>query len=320
MTISSKTKSLPVIDFSVPNLEPETLEWDMVRNLVRKALEEYGCFEALFDGVSKDLRKTIFEASKEVFDLPIETKLSAKLEKRNSGYTCHVSDMPLFEGMGFDGVDNPNVVDDLTLKVWPQGNINFSKNVQSFAEKLIELNVKIRRMVMESFGLDKYYVKEHINSARNRFHLFKYKGLDENEEEKVGIEPHIDRHFISILCQNDVVDGLDVKTKDGHEWIKTKPSQDSSFLVIAGAALHVLMNGEVYPALHRVFITGKKDRYVAGLFLRPKEGIVINAPKEIIDDEHPRLYKPFNFEDYFTCTYKDIKKRDLSSLKDYCAL
>ncbi|XP_009146229.1 probable 2-oxoglutarate-dependent dioxygenase AOP1 isoform X2 [Brassica rapa] len=318
MTISSKPQclplSLPVIDFSVPNLKPETPQWDSVRAQVRKALEDFGCFEALFDGASVELRKAVFEASQEVFDLPLETKLSAKSEKnRNNGYSGQVSGMPLFEGMGFDDVDNPEVVNKLTHKVWPQGNITFSNTVQSFAEKLIELNVKVRTMLMESFGLEKY-VEEHLTSAKNRFHLFKYKGLDDNTEEDVGIDTHIDRHFLTILCQNDVVDGLEIRAKDGEEWFKAKPSQDSSYLVM------VLLNGRVHPPLHHVVITGKKDRYVAGLFLRPKEGLIINAPEEIVDDEHPRLYKPFNFEDYFKFTYIDTKKRDLPALKAYCAL
>ncbi|CAN6893091.1 hypothetical protein Bca4012_074119 [Brassica carinata] len=285
MTISSKPQylplSLPVIDFSVPNLKPETPEWDSVRAQVRKALEDFGCFEALFDGASVELQIN-----------------------RNTGYSGQALGMPLYEGMGIDGVENPDVVNDLTHKVWPRGNITFSNTVHSFAEKLIELNVKVRTMVLESFGLEKH-VEKHLNSAKNRFQLFKYKGLADNTDEYIGIDSHIDRHFLTILCQNDVVDGLEIKTKDGEDWIKAKPSQDSSFLVLVGASLHVLLNGMVHPPLHHVVITGKKDRYV---------------PEEIVDDEHPRLYKPFNFEDYFTFAYKDTTKRDLSALKAYCTL
>ncbi|KFK38898.1 hypothetical protein AALP_AA3G175300 [Arabis alpina] len=324
MTITSKPQtplSLPVIHFSSRDLKPKTPEWDSVRTRVRKALEDYGCFEAMFDGASKELRKALFEASGEVFDLPMNIKLNAKSGKRNYGYACQDPNMPLFEGIGFDSVDNPEVVLDLTHKLWPQGNIPFSENVQWFAEKLIELDVKVRTMIMESFGLERY-IDEHLNSgSANRFHLFKYKGLaDDNVEEEIGLDTHIDRHFLTILCQNDVIDGVEIKTKDGEEWIKARPIQDSSFLVIAGASLHVLLNGGVFPPLHRVVITGEKDRYVAGLFLRPKEGLIINAPEEIVDDEHPRLYKPFDYEDYVKFTNTYIKKRDLSNLKAYCAI
>ncbi|VVA97743.1 unnamed protein product [Arabis nemorensis] len=308
--------SLPVIDFLSRDLKPKTPEWDSVRTRVRKAVEEYGCFEALFDGASTELRKAIFKAAEEVYDLPLETKLSTKSGEIYKGYLT-IPNMPLYEGMGFYGVDNPEVVYDLTHKLWPQGNIAFSKNVQSFAEKLIELNVTVRTMILESFGLEKY-VTDHLNSAANQFQLLKYKGLSDNTEEKLGFDPHIDRQFLTILCQNDVVDGLEIRTKNGEEWIKAKPSQDSAFLVMAGSSLHVLLNGGVLPALHRVVITGKKDRYVAGLFSPPKEGVIINAPEEIVDDEHPRLYKPFDFGAYLKLT--NTNRRDLSSLKAYCAL
>ncbi|KAJ4886570.1 2-oxoglutarate (2OG) and Fe(II)-dependent oxygenase superfamily protein [Raphanus sativus] len=263
--------SLPVIDFSSGDLKPETPEWDSVRAQVRAALEEYGCFEATFDGASMELRKAIFKATEEAFNLPLETKLSTKSnELIYKGYLT-IPTMPLYEGMGFYGVDSPEVVDDLTHKLWPQGNTPFSKNVQSFGEKLIELNVKVRTMIMESFGLEKY-IEEHLNSAKNHLQIFKYKGLDDNTEETLGFKPHIDRQFLSILCQNDVVDGLEIETKDGEEWIK---------------ASRLLLNGGVFPPLHRVVITGKKDRYVACLFSPPRQGLIINAPEEIVDDEHP---------------------------------
>lgn len=176
---------------------------------------------------------------------------------------------------------------------------------------------------MESFGLEKYLVEEHLNSARKRFGLIKYRGLDENEEEQPGLNPHIDSHVLTILCQNDVVDGVEIRAKDGEEWIKAKPSQDSSFLVMAGASLHVLLNGRVFPPYHRVVITGKKDRHVAGLFVLPKEGLMVNTLEEIVDDEHPRLYKPFNYDAYFKFNItntSDTHKRDLSALKAYCSL
>ena len=65
---------LPVIDFTSPNLKPGTVEWDSVRGDVRRALEEYGCFEALFDKVPVKLRKAVFDVSEEAFQLPLETK------------------------------------------------------------------------------------------------------------------------------------------------------------------------------------------------------------------------------------------------------
>ena len=128
MTISSKTQchlTLPVIDFSIPNLKPATPEWESVRAQVRTALEEYGCFEALFNGASVELRKALFEASEEFFDLPVETKLRTKSDKIYKGYAGQHPTLPLYEAIGCDGANNPQSVDELTYKLWPQGNITF---------------------------------------------------------------------------------------------------------------------------------------------------------------------------------------------------
>ncbi|KAH0925971.1 hypothetical protein HID58_018227, partial [Brassica napus] len=50
---------LPVIDFASPNLKPRTIEWDSVRGDVRRALEEYGCFEASFYNFPVKHRKDV---------------------------------------------------------------------------------------------------------------------------------------------------------------------------------------------------------------------------------------------------------------------
>ncbi|CAN8259217.1 unnamed protein product [Cochlearia groenlandica] len=311
--------SLPVIDFSSRDLIPGTPEWDSVRARVRKALVEYGSFEALFDGVSMEQRNYLFKASEEIFDLSLETKLGTKTKELIYDGYMTIPTMPLYESMGFYGVENPKVVQNLTLKIWPQGNNTFSENVLSYVDKVTELNVKLSTMIMESFGLEKY-IKEHLNSTRKHIQLIKYNKLDANKDQNVGFDEHIDRQFITILCQNDVVDGLEIQTKDGENWIKVKPSQDSSFVVMAGACLHLLMNGEVLPPLHRVVITGKKERYVVGVFYPPKEGFLVNAPEELIDEEHPRLYKPFSFDAYVKLTGKNTKNRGLPGLKEYCAI
>ena len=63
----------PVIDFSYQTLKPGTSKWDKVKADVRKALEDYGCFEAFFDKVSLELDKSVFEAMDNLFELPILT-------------------------------------------------------------------------------------------------------------------------------------------------------------------------------------------------------------------------------------------------------
>lgn len=116
---------LPTIDFSMPNLKPGTTEWDSVRAQVRFSLEEYGCFEALFNKVPLDVRKAIFEATEELFDLPLQTKLRNVSQKPFHGYVGQYPMVPLYESMGIDEANVYGQVQSFTHTLWPQQNPNF---------------------------------------------------------------------------------------------------------------------------------------------------------------------------------------------------
>ncbi|KAK8576778.1 hypothetical protein V6N13_015211 [Hibiscus sabdariffa] len=65
---------LPVIDFSNQHLKPGSPDWDSVRTQVRQALEEYGCFEALYKKASSELRKAVFEGLEKLFRVAIRNQ------------------------------------------------------------------------------------------------------------------------------------------------------------------------------------------------------------------------------------------------------
>ncbi|KAL1209033.1 putative 2-oxoglutarate-dependent dioxygenase AOP1.2 [Cardamine amara subsp. amara] len=311
---------LPVIDFTSKDLKPGTVQWDLVRGNVRRALEDYGCFEALFDKVPVKLRKTVLNASQELFKLPLETKQRVVSGRGYKGYVGQNPTNHLYEGVGIEFADNIEKVNSFTQKLWPKGNVSFSETVVSFTEQVSELDSMTRRMIMESFGIGDKYINEHLNSTKYLMRMMKYKGVEETEEEEAGMETHADRNMLTIICQNDVADGIQVKTKDDKHWIKANASKDSSFIVIGGCMLHVVLNGQVQPAAHRVMRTGTNTRYSAGLFSVPKTEHLVYAPEEMVDGEHPRLFKPIDFEAFFDFTVERSGRRDLSALRTFCGL
>ena len=109
-----------------------------------------------------------------------------------------------------------------------------SHAIHSFSEQLSELDKVIRRMVVESLGVEKY-LDEHLGSTNYLLRVMKYKG-PETTDTKLGLSAHTDKNIVTILCQNQV-DGLEVKTKDG-EWINLKPSPHT-FIVMIGDSLLV---------------------------------------------------------------------------------
>ncbi|WRX33308.1 Oxoglutarate/iron-dependent dioxygenase - like 10 [Theobroma cacao] len=110
----------------------------------------------------------------------------------------------------------------------------------------------------------------------------------------VGL-PHTDKFYGALLCE-DRISGLEIETKDG-QWVKLFPSP-GSFVFIVGDLLTTWSNGRMHAAKHRVMISGDKDRYSLGAFAVPVEGTIIRAPREMVDEEHPQVFKDFDLMDF----------------------
>lgn len=100
---------------------------------------------------------------------------------------------------------------------------------------MCELDEMIRRMVLESLGVDKY-LDEHLHSTNYLLRVMKYKG-PQTTETKLGLNAHTDKNIVTILYQNQV-EGLQVQTKDGDSWIDINPSP-GSFVVMIGDSFNV---------------------------------------------------------------------------------
>ena len=81
------------------------------------------------------------------------------------------------------------------------------------------------------------------------------------------------------------------------------------------------MNGRIPPAYHRVRITEKKrTRYTAALFTCPKPGYIIDSPKELVDEKHPRAFPPFDYLDFFHFFHTEVGSKAPSTLQAYRAV
>ena len=122
---SETTLKLPVIDFNGLDLEAKNHKWEEVKSQVIKALKEYGCFEALFDEVPLELRKSLFVVLKELFDLPHETKIKNVYEIPYYGYLGKGPRSPLYESIGIDEANVLENVESMEKILWPEGYPSF---------------------------------------------------------------------------------------------------------------------------------------------------------------------------------------------------
>ncbi|CDY21936.1 BnaC09g00420D [Brassica napus] len=90
---------------------------------------------------------------------------------------------------------------------------------------------------------------------------------------------------------------------------------------MAGDSLYALMNGRLSRPFHRVRVTErKKTRYSIALFSTPNGDYIIEPPKELVDEKHPRLFKPFTYVDLMSFYHTEAGRRPRSTLHAYCAV
>ncbi|KAA8515883.1 hypothetical protein F0562_019062 [Nyssa sinensis] len=216
---SQSLAKFPIVDFSSENLKPGTSSWIAASNDVRHALEEYGCFVAVYNKVSLELGDAIFGALKELFDLPTETKVQKTSDKPYFDYVGKDPNIPLYEGLGIDNAASLEGTQSFTNVMWPHGNDHFCETLYSFTKLASEVEQMVKRMVFESYGVEKCYESQ-VGSTTYILRVMKYRGPHMNET-NIGVVNHTDKSFITILHQNQV-NGLEMRFTDIN--VKQKPT------------------------------------------------------------------------------------------------
>ncbi|RZC54778.1 hypothetical protein C5167_013640 [Papaver somniferum] len=96
--------------------------------------------------------------------------------------------------------------------------------------------------------------------------------------------------------KDDCVGGLEVMDKPSGEYIAVDPLP-RSLCVNLGDMATVWSNGAFCNIRHRVQCKQAAIRISIALFLLGPKEAVVEAPQVFVDSNHPRLYKPFTYED-----------------------
>lgn len=314
LTVSHK---LPIIDFTMENLKPGTNSWSKARKEAVGALEEYGCFVSLYDKVSLKIHDDVFQALEELFHLPTQKKVQNKSSKPLYGYVGQIPFIPLYESMGIDSANTLEGIQNFTNFMWPNGNNAFSQALLAYSKAAAELEEMVVKMVFESYGVEKYY-ESHVKSVNYLARVMKYSEA-QVKEAKLGFVVHTDKSFMSTIHQTNHVNGLEIKGKDG-QWFGVD-LYPSSIVVMAGDAIMAWSNNRIKSPHHRVMMREEKGaRYSIAQFSFMEDSLMVETPKELVDEEHPLLFNSFNHLDYLHFFSKEENRRLECALKTYCGV
>ncbi|RRT35405.1 hypothetical protein B296_00046322 [Ensete ventricosum] len=305
------------LDFSGLSLEKAgTPEWDRVRaEMMEVVVNEQGWFEAVYDGVAPELREALFDRSlKELFELPVDVKMRNTSNKANHGYIGQFPGMD-YEALSVADVHLVESTRSFTELMWPEGNPSFWSDhthpmiIKAYTYtsvvllcQLSQLEKMVRRMLLECLGVVKYFDRQNSELTFN-LRMARYGALTAQEAD-VSLPPHVDGVTVTLVVQHKVA-GLQVLTADG-EWLAVPPSPNS--------------NGRLRAQLHRVMVGGEETRYSAIFGSLPKDDVMVEVPEELVDEEHPLMYKPFNYPSFVNFTYLEKGAKSNDTLKAYCGV
>ncbi|MBA0754990.1 hypothetical protein Gogos_022235 [Gossypium gossypioides] len=209
----------------------------------------------------------------------------------------------LYDGFRLGDASNYDSVKSFAQLMWPDGHPRFCKSMHTMATQIEELNKLIWLMIIDSYGLGEKWESVMIN-YKMLVQFMKYMAPPPGVYER-GLFAHTDKPVSTIICDDQVL-GLEVEVKDG-QWIKLSLSP-SSFCFVVGDPLRAWSNGRLKAVNHRIMMSGDNGRYSIAAFVIPIEGTIIKAPKELIDEQHPQLYKDFDFMEFFLFAFSDPAK------------
>nr|QJD20744.1 gibberellin 2-oxidase [Litchi chinensis] len=287
---------LPLIDLSRLSLEEP--EREGCKREIARASKEWGFFQVINHGISKDLLEKVRQEQIKAFKQPFDKKSKEdKFMNFPSGSyrwgtptaTClrqlswseafHIPMTDIHAGSGCF-------------------NTTLSSTIEQYATTVAGLAQKLAEILAEKLGHKSTFFKENCLPSTCYLRMNRYPPCP-IPVEVFGLMPHTDSDFLTILHQ-DQVGGLQL-VKDG-KWIAVKPNPEA--LIINIGDLFQAWSNDLYKSVeHRVMTNPSVERFSTAYFFCPSHDTVI-----IQNCTDSSLYRKFSFGEYRQQVQEDVQK------------
>ncbi|XAR56392.1 hypothetical protein NMG60_11036858 [Bertholletia excelsa] len=272
---------IPVIDMQ--NFPAE-------KGRLMEACSDWGCLRIINHGIPLELMMEMKKASRSLLDLPEEIKLRNYNPVEGKGYTSRHKASSVFEGIGCYDMAAPGALDNFFDQLYASPDQR--DVVKKYAFAIHKLGMDMGRILLEGLGL----AGDLFEGWPCQLRMNKYNYTPEFVG-STGAVLHTDPGFLTILQDDEAIVGLEAVHRETGEYVPVDP-MPGSLVVNLGDLATIWSNGRLLSVKHRVQCYEGNVRVSIALFvLGPKKG-ALGAPEELVDDEHPRLFNPVNFEDY----------------------
>ncbi|WOL08653.1 hypothetical protein Cni_G17406 [Canna indica] len=284
--------TVPVLDFSRLNCSTSR---PLAVEDIGRACKKMGCFQVVNHGIQGSIISSALEAAAGFFELP-----SVK-----AGLASEDVRKPVRFSEGF--MHNNNKKRALLklyahplshwIQFWPLTPVHYREKMGNYAMEVRRVALQLMDAILESLGLGKAYMGEKLDDGIQFIATNSYSNIS-GSDSTVGLAPHTDHGFITILIQD--CDGLQILNDidgNGKSWKKVLARVPDSLHVHIGDHLEVLSNGRYKSLVHRAVINSHNRISISsthGLSMDEK----VATPKELVDEQWPKKYKESSFHDF----------------------
>lgn len=255
-----------------------------------KAFQEWGCFRLTNHQIPLSLMAQMKNVAKALLELPAEIKQRNSHPFPGRGYTPVYPNFPYYEGFGVYDVASNAALDEFFHQLNPSQE---QRDVISiYTKALHDIAQDMGQKLMKGMGL----AGELYEGWPCQFRLNKYNYSSESVG-KIGAVMHTDPGFLTVLQDDEIVGGLEIVNKESGELVAMDPIP-GSLVINVGDIAKVWSNGRLHNVKHHVQCYEASPRFSIVMFVLGPKDSKVQVRDELVDSEHPRLYVPFDFEEY----------------------
>ncbi|XP_021765342.1 probable 2-oxoglutarate-dependent dioxygenase ANS [Chenopodium quinoa] len=309
---------LPMMDCTIIDLALLSSSSPQELAKLHSALNSWGCVQVVNHGMTSSFLDEVRGVIEQFFALPTNEK-QKYFRKEESGS----SDAPL-EGYANDDVYQQKTLnwnDNMHLllfplakckfELWPQKPSNFRTILENYTTKSKMLFDSLLRAMARSLKLDEnnffeLWGNDEEDTILGRFNFYPRCPASNRVD---GLKPHGDGSAITIVLQDNKVEGLQI-LKDG-KWFRV-PIIPEAILLFIGDQMEIASNGIFKSPAHKVVVSPYNDRVSLAMFCIPNPEKEIGPLKELINEDRPQLYK--RLKDYGKIFFQYYPENDADRL------
>ncbi|KAK3193575.1 hypothetical protein Dsin_024885 [Dipteronia sinensis] len=264
---------------------------------IMKASQEFGFFQVINHGVSKELMDETRNVVKEFHAMPAKDKFLECSKDPNRNCKLYTSsEKYATEEVHYwrDCLMHSALSTEEYMQFWPANPTRYREVVGTYSNEVKQLGSRILKLISQGLQLSSGYFSGGLSTSPTI--LINHYPRCPEPSLTLGLPRHRDPSVITIILQ-DHVQGLQV-FKDG-EWITVEPLPHA-FVVNIGYVLQIVSNDKLNGAEHRVVTNSSDARTTVSFFIYPSSESIIEPAKALVSacgDDPPR-YRALKFKDF----------------------